>query len=109
MSALNLGISSEYKTSWYSRWIESDGKREFVLLAGGREGGTDGSEQLSYTITDMGGVGEHSIRDWRDSAKYLDTTLPLKELLDEEIILKERLSNYFRTSCSFVCFCNLVS
>ena len=38
-----------------------------------------GSEQLSYTITDMGERGEHSIRDWRDSAKYLDTTLPLEE------------------------------
>ena len=40
--ALILGISSESKTSWragrYSGWIESDGKREFVLLARGGEG-----------------------------------------------------------------------
>ena len=46
---------------------------------GGRVLEGRGSEQLSYTITDMGEEGEHSIRDWRDSAKYLDTTLPLKK------------------------------
>ena len=70
----------------YSRQIESDGKREFVLLADGEALLLDGvgSEQLSYTITDMGERGEHSIRDWKDSAKYLDTTLPLEEFLKKK-------------------------
>ena len=35
-----------------------------------------------------GGEGEHSIRDWRGSAKYLDTTLPLREFVKTNTFLK---------------------
>ena len=70
---------------WYSGWIESDGKREFVLLAGGREAlGRTGVRTTFLHNHRHGGEGEHSIRDWRDSAKYLDTTLPLKKFYEEE-------------------------
>ena len=86
----------------------------FCWLERGGSWTDGGSEQLSYTITDMGEEGEHSIRDWRDSAKYLDTTLPLKKgfgrgnFFFKMQIFIQRLSNYFQTLCSFVCFCNLV-